>query len=91
LIPDFFLGLAFGFTEWILSFFPQMTEAEGMIVTASNGLTSIILGASSLGIWVPWGTIAACLGITTGAYIAMFILKIIRVLAAHIPLIGGKG
>lgn len=70
---------------------PRFDEVDGVVVTAGTFIIPLAASAASMGIWVPFGTIAMCLGVLGPFYLTSLLFKIARVLVAHFPLIGGKG
>jgi hypothetical protein len=90
-ITEFLLSMGLPIFEWVLQFLPRMTEAEGVVLTATNSFLSVIEGAASLGTWIPWSTVAFCLPITITVFLGSFMFKIGRALLSHVPFVGGRG
>jgi len=90
-ITDFFLNLWAGFQEWLFGMLPDVTEADGVIATASNWVGTLITAGSSLGVWIPWVTIGVCVQVAGVVWVMTFLFKIARSVIAHIPFIGGNG
>lgn len=91
MIVEAFLFLGVEFTSWLLTLLPNWTDEAGVIITASNGLASIIAGVASLSVWIPWGHIAYAAGLVFLAYFSMLVLRLARVLMGHVPFVGGNG
>lgn len=91
MITEWFMTLAQGVVTWALGLLPPTDTAQDLIVSAENAFAPIIAGASQIGGWMPWGTLAICFPIVIGFYVASFAVKVFRQLFAHVPLFGGTG
>lgn len=90
MISEFFLNLAVGFVGWLAGLFGEWdppAELTGMATAAQSLVTQF----ASLGVWVPWGVIAACVGAAVASWAIVLGIKTIRAAAAHIPGVGGSG
>lgn len=88
MIPEWFIDLFTGVATWALSLLPKWDD-NGIIVTASNWVTTLIAGAAGLGVWFPWGVLAVCMGLTSSWYGVIFLIKGVRWLVGWIPTMGG--
>jgi len=94
MITEFFVTVAMGFVNWLLTLTPSsgdVSPATGLLVTAGNHLTALVSGAAQIGAWMPWDVLGIVLPIVLSFYVAMFVLKIVRQLIAHVPAFGGSG
>jgi len=90
-ITDALCQFGIGVASTVVGWFPPQPAVTGVVVTAGNYLQPIMDGAGSMGVWVPWPVIAACLLVVVPCFLASFLFKAARAVAAHIPLVGGAG
>jgi hypothetical protein len=90
-ITDFFQNLALSFLDWLISLMPVFSDASGVVVTASNFLSTLVVAGASLGVWIPWQTVGICAGLVSSAYVTFLTFKAARALLAHVPFVGGAG
>lgn len=91
MITDGIMTVAIGFVSTVLGWFPQQPAVAQVVVSAGGYLTPIVAGAASLGCWIPWGVIVACMVIVVPLYLGSFGFKILRAVVSYLPLIGGAG
>jgi hypothetical protein len=91
MIVEFFLGVAAGIVQWFLTLLPDMTAAGGVIVTASNSLSSVLAGAGALSAWMPFEVLAITFGVVMTLYVGGVVLKIFLRLFSYVPFFGGAG
>lgn len=91
MITNAVVQFAVGFLSIVCGWFPKQPAVDQVVVTAGGFLQPIVDGAASLGVWVPWGTIGACMAVVVPLFIATFLFKTLRALASYIPLVGGAG
>lgn len=90
MISEWFLQLAVGFATWLAGVFgPWTPPAE--LVDMADGAQQLVTAFASLGVWVPWGVIAACVAASVATWAIVVGIKLVRALAAHIPGFGGAG
>ena len=90
MITEWFIDLLVGFAEWFLTLLPDMDWADGMVVDASNAMSSVMVAAASISAWFPWGVLFATANIVLGCYVALFALKFARWLWGLTPFSGGS-
>lgn len=73
--------------EWFLSLLPEWDD-NGVVVTASNWVASLIQGASALGVWFPWQVLGVCFGLVTTWYLGSIGVRVLRWLVGFIPTMG---
>lgn len=91
MISEWFIGLAQGIAAWFLGLLPDVSAADGMIVTASNALSSVMYGAGALSAWMPWWMLGITFTGVLGIYVAGIALKVVLKLWSFAPLVGGTG
>lgn len=90
MIVEWLLDLVLGFCEWFLGLFDDFdmpTEA----LSPMSGLTQLAGAVNGMGVWVPWAAIAVSVSLVIGFWVVMMTVKIVRQVAAHVPLFGGAG
>lgn len=90
MISEFFLTLAAGFVSWLGSLFGEW-EPPPELVDMATGANDLVMQFASLGVWVDWGVIAGCVAASVATWAIVLGIKVLRALAAHIPVIGGAG
>lgn len=90
MITDWIMDLFAGLGEWFISLMPDLNWANGMVVSASNVITSLMIGAASIGAWFPWDVLVSTAIVVLGVYFALFGLKVVRWLWGLTPLSGGS-
>lgn len=90
MIVEFFIALGAGITEWFLSMLPDNDWDDGMVVTASNALSSVFSAAGGISNWMPWTVLSATFVFVMGAYVALFMAKVTRWLWGLTPFSGGS-
>lgn len=90
MISEWFLGLALGAVGWLAGLFGEWEPPAELTDMATQA--QVLVGQfASLGVWVPWGVIAACVGASVTTWAIVLGIKTVRAAAAHIPAIGGSG
>lgn len=90
MITEWFVNLYSWFVQWVASVFgPWTPPAE--LTDASSTLNGILGGFASVGVWIDWGVLGACVLVQIGTWVAVVGIKLIRALLAHFPLFGGAG
>lgn len=90
MIVEWILDLVEGFVTWFLGLFDSLELPEWM-TTPPPEVLSFFSMMTSMGVWVPWGVLAAVLGVVLTVYAAAFLIKLIRQILAHVPMFGGSG
>lgn len=83
---DVFLALG----EWFASLLPDLDWANGMVVDASNVVTSLMVAAAQISAWFPWGVLVATATVVLGLYVLLFALKFARWVWGIGPWSGGS-
>jgi hypothetical protein len=89
-IVEFFLSIVAFMGSWLVGLLPP-DESEDLAASASGIIASVVGNASGISVWFPWAVAGVCALAVTTAWGALFLVKIIRQLATHIPLFGGTG
>lgn len=90
MITEFFIGLAAWVVGWIAGLFGEWTP-PAELTQATSGLNDLMGTFASLGVWVSWPVLGACIAAAVGVWAAVLIVKLIRAVLAHIPAFGGSG
>lgn len=90
MIAEFFLGLVSVMGTFLIGLMPE-DETADLASSASGIVATVVSNGSGLSIWFPWAVAAACAVTVGGAWLALFVVKIIRQLMTHIPFFGGTG
>lgn len=75
---------------WLIGLMPE-DESADIAASASGIIANVVGNASGISVWFPWAVAAACALAVTTAWGALFMVKILRQLATHIPFFGGTG
>jgi hypothetical protein len=90
LIVEWFMQLSAGFVAWLASLFGEWEEADAFDSVA--GFVAELFGwFVGLGVWVNWGVLSVCIALQLTVTLTAFSIKLLRGVAAHIPLFGGSG
>lgn len=90
MIVEWFMSVASGFAGWLATLFPEFEEASWM-TDPLGPLYGTLTFLSSLGTWVDIVAIAGIGGFVLSLYGVAYLIKLIRVLIAHVPFFGGRG
>lgn len=85
------MGLAKIAWGWIAGLMPAISDDNGVLITATNFVGTMGEGAGLLGAWIPWTTLALCLGVVVPVYLGSMAVRLARAILGHAPLIGGNG
>lgn len=91
MISEFFINLAFGIVTWMTSLAGTDWEVPAEIASFDDTLSAFIGSFSGLGVWAPWVLMLTCVGIAVGTWIVCLVIKALRAVAAHVPMVGGAG
>lgn len=91
MVVEWFIGLAGQVFGWAATNMSSSTDLNGVIVKSGTSIVPIVQSIGSLSVWIPWGTIATCMAVLFPVYVASFLFKLARAVAAHLPVIGGNG
>lgn len=90
MILEWLVKVAVGLWQWIADLFPdwdapvELTDADGMI-------GQIFALGTGLEPWVNWSLIGVLGAIPLAVWVIGMTVKMVRVLLAHVPFIGGNG
>lgn len=90
MIVEWFLGLAGGFVEWLASLFGPWEPPAGLM-GAVDGVASLLASMAGFGVWVDFGVLSMCVGISVASWLAVLGIKLVRAVLAHVPMFGGAG
>lgn len=90
MISEFFLTLAAGFVDWLAGLFGTW-DPPAQLVDMAGSVAGLVGQFASLGIWVDWGVLAACVAASVATWAIVVGIKVVRAVAAHIPAFGGAG
>lgn len=79
-----------GFAKVVLHLFPPLPD-PGPILGGVNGAVGTVFSyAAGFGAWVPWGAVAAALGVVVAMLAASAVIKLVRIVASFLTLGGGS-
>jgi hypothetical protein len=90
-ITEWFLSLMATIGAWFMDLLPDADWSDGMVLTATNALSSVVVGMAALGAWFPWAVFTVCTTFVLSSYFVLFTLKIARQIWAYVPFVGGTG
>jgi hypothetical protein len=90
-ISEFFITIGTGIGVWFFGLLPDADWSDGMVLTATNALASVVTGMAAIGVWFPWAVFGVCAVFVVSSYFVLFSLKIARQLWAYVPFVGGTG
>ncbi|BDZ38074.1 hypothetical protein [Microbacterium suwonense] len=90
MISEFFVNLAAGFVGWLAGLFGEWTPPDALTDMASSA-NDLVVEFASLGVWVDWGVLSGCVAAALASWAVVLVVKVVRALAAHVPVIGGAG
>lgn len=90
MITEWLIRVGSGFGRWVAGLFPEL-EIPEQLVNLDDMVNTVLGYGDGLGAFVDWGLIGLIAAIPLTVWAGGLIVKGIRVLVAHIPLIGGKG
>lgn len=90
MVTEWFLGLAVWLGSSVLGMLPD-DQAGDVVGSATGIVANVVSMGSGVTVWFPWGVAALCGGFLFASWAALFILKILRQLLAHVPQFGGTG
>lgn len=90
MISEFFLTLAANFVSWLASLFGEWTP-PAELADMSTQASYLVTQFASLGIWVNWPVMGACAAAAVATWGIVLGIKVVRALAAHVPVFGGSG
>jgi len=90
MISKWFLVLAVGIVEWLAGVF-GVWDPPRILIDMSDGVADLLPQFASLGVWVDWAVIGACVAASVATWGIVLLIKLIRAVAAHIPAFGGAG
>jgi hypothetical protein len=91
MITNFFISLWGTVSTWFLGLLPQTDPVGNFIVTAQSWLSSLLEGASKIGVWLPWDYLSIALPITLAFYFTLLLVKAAKNLWSYVPFFGGSG
>lgn len=89
MITQFFINIAANILVWIAGLFPRVDTSN-----LWGGWHDFVVSfdiARSLGVWIPWSAMFACVTASVTSYGVLVVVKMIRASAAHLPAVGGSG
>jgi len=90
MITEFFVGVGVGIAVWFNSLFPPL-DLPAWFVNADAEVNGIFAYGNGLGAWVEWGVVVPILLAPLGFWVLGLTIRGIRVLASHLPFVGGRG
>lgn len=90
MIVEWLFDLVATVVDWFFSLFNGL-EVPSWLSTPPSDLALFVSNFSSMGVWVPWDILAAVISAVVAAYASLFIVKLVKQVAAHIPGFGGAG
>lgn len=88
MIFEAFVDLFFGLADLILSALGNL-EAPAWLVGLAGQMDQLVSAGASLGVWVPWPALAACIASVLACFAISFAVRIVRVLLSLVT--GGGG
>lgn len=90
MIVEWLLEISASFLEWFGSLFPPI-DLPDWVENPFFGLQWVVEAAVGWGVWINVPVLVAVSSVVLGVYATTFLVKLFRVLIAHIPFIGGRG
>lgn len=90
MIVEWLMTVSSGFVDWFASLFPQL-ELPAELVNVDDALNTVASYGDGMGAFVNWTIVGLIAAVPITVWCAGFLIKIARVLIAHIPFVGGKG
>lgn len=88
MIIEWLVTVAASISAWFASLFP--TWAPGTL-DFTDAMITLAGAVAGMGVWMPLGVLAVCVGVVCVAWVVMVGIKLVRAIVAHIPGIGGAG
>lgn len=90
MVTEWLLQLAVWLGTMVLDMMPD-SDAAALVDDGSTVVASVIQMGHGITVWFPWAVVGLCAATTFTAWGALFVLKILRQLLAHVPQFGGTG
>ncbi len=90
MITEWLISVGVLVGDWFVSLFPA-DDAPSWWVDFDGLVNTVLSQLNGVSVWVDWGYVIAVVGVVLAVWLASFIVKIVRAIAAHIPLFGGAG
>jgi hypothetical protein len=90
MIVEWLMQMSVGFHAWLASLFPPVDLPE-WVDNPFGGLLWVVEAAAGWGVWVNVGALALIATTVLTVYAVGFGIKLVRVVVAHIPFVGGGG
>jgi len=88
-ITEWLMTMGGGFGQWLVGIIPAIPS--DMIVGYLASAAALGGFTGSLTVWVNWAAIALMVGQVLALYFVTFLVRIIRAILGHVPLVGGNG
>lgn len=86
MITEWFFNLSSSFNVWLAGLVPAPPETVVL-----DGWAQLMLTVSGAGAWINVPAMVGLCAIACSWYVAALFVKLLRVLASHVPFIGGRG
>lgn len=90
MIIEWLLEISAGFLEWVGSLLPPI-DLPSWVENPFMGLQWVVEAAAGWGVWVNVPIVAGVAAVVIGVFGTTFVVKLVRVLIAHVPFFGGRG
>ncbi len=90
MIVEWLVSVGCSIAAWFPTLFPSWLMPS-WVTNVVSSVQGFLAASSGLGVWIPWVTMNFVLGTLVTVYGITFGIKLLRVIAAHIPQFGGAG
>ena len=91
MISEFFINLAMGFVTWLTSLAATDWVVPPEIASFDDTVSGFISSFVGLSVWAPWALMIGCVTVAVTTWLVCLLIKALRAVAAHVPLVGGAG
>lgn len=90
MITEALVGVGASLVGWIVGLFPDWDPPAWMVETPVK-YRGLFEGFADMGVWIDWVALGLVIGTVVTAYVAGFVVRMVRAIVAHIPQFGGGG
>jgi hypothetical protein len=90
MIAEWFGEVVIAFVAWLASIWGDF-EIPQWAYDSRGTMIDLLASYSGLGVWVDWQALGICMAAVGATYALGLVVRLIRVLVAHIPQFGGGG
>lgn len=90
MIIEFLIGVAANVVDWLAGTINGWAP-DAWFTDLGERINDVTSSLDGLGVWVDWLVIGGCVVAVLGAWTLFGNVKLTRVAASHVPLVGGGG